>query len=162
MIREGDTVPDFIVPATSHKNVQLRALAGFQIILYFYPKDNTPACTIENQDFAANYRRFRDKNTLVFGVSRDSLDNHERFKEAQALPFELISDENSRLCELFGVLREKEFFGKTIISLSRSTFLINEDGIMIKEWRDIDVRNHVHEVIDFIEAGAGVKSQKTG
>ena len=162
MIQEGSYVPDFIVPATSHKNVQLRALAGFQILLYFYPKDNTPACTIENQDFAANYHRFRSQNTLVFGVSRDSLQTHEKFKEAQALPFELISDENSRLCELFGVLKEKELFGKSILSLCRSTFLISENGELLKEWREVDVRNHVHEVIDFIENGVSAPTKKTG
>jgi len=163
MIQEGDYVPDFIVPATSHKNVQLRALRGYQIILYFYPKDATPACTIENQDFAANYPRFRRHNTLIFGVSRDSLARHEAFKDAQALPFELVSDENSRLCEVFGVLREKELFGKPIVSLARSTFLISEEGVLLKEWRDIDVRNHVHEVIDFIESGGNSsKAKKTG
>jgi peroxiredoxin Q/BCP len=162
MIQVGDYLPDFIVPATSHKNVQLRALSGYQILLYFYPKDHTPACTIENQDFAANYQRFRKQNTLVFGISRDSLATHESFKEAQALPFELISDENSNLCNLFGVLREREFFGKNIISLNRSTFLINEEGKLIHEWREVDVRNHVHEVIDFIEGGQQEKSRKTG
>jgi peroxiredoxin Q/BCP len=162
MIQVGDYVPDFIVPATSHKNVQLRALRGYQVLFYFYPKDNTPACTIENQDFAANYTRFRNQNTLVFGISRDTLQTHEPFKEAQALPFELIADVDSGLCELFGVLREKEFFGKTIISLNRSSFLIDEEGRLIHEWREVDVRNHVHEVIDFIESGNQSKGQKTG
>lgn len=161
MIQVGDFIPDFIVPATSHKNVQLKALKGFQILLYFYPKDNTPACTIENQDFAANYSRFRRQNTLAFGVSRDSLASHESFKEAQALPFELISDENGRLCELFDVLREKELFGKPIISLCRSTFLISEHGQLIKEWRQVDVRNHVHDVIDYIESEQTAQ-KKTG
>jgi len=162
MVQVGSFVPDFIVPATSHKNVQLRALTGFQILLYFYPKDHTPACTIENQDFAANYHRFRAQNTLVFGVSRDSLSTHEKFKEAQALPFELISDENSRLCELFGVLKEKELFGKNIRSLCRSTCLIAENGLLVKEWREVDVRNHVHEVIEYIETGIETNAQKTG
>jgi len=163
MVRIGESVPDFIVPATSHKNIQLRALRGYQILIYFYPKDFTPACTIENQDFAANHPRFRRQNTLVFGCSRDSLEKHENFKEAQALPFELISDEYSRLCQLFGVLRQKELFGKPIISLSRSSFLIDKDGMLIKEWRDVDVRNHVHEVIDFLESGGGqLNNQQTG
>lgn len=163
MVKVGQKIPDFIVPATSHKNVQLKALKGYKVILYFYPKDNTPACTIENQDFAANYPRFRQQNTLVFGVSRDSLISHETFKEAQALPFELISDEHCELCELFDVLHEKEFFGKNITSLRRSTFLIDEEGILIKEWRGIHVRNHVHEVIDFIEMSANdTFNQRTG
>lgn len=162
MIQVGDSVPDFIVPATSHKNVQLKALQGHKVLLYFYPKDNTPACTIENQDFAANYQRFRQQNTLVFGVSRDSLDVHESFKEAQALPFELIADIDGRLCELFGVLREKSLFGKQIISLCRSSFLLDEQGRLIREWRDVDVRNHVHEVIDTLERAKQSNSQKTG
>ncbi|EAR08246.1 peroxiredoxin [Reinekea blandensis] len=162
MIQVGDSVPDFIVPATSHKNVQLRALQGHKILLYFYPKDHTPACTIENQDFAANYQRFRRQNTLVFGVSRDSLEDHESFKEAQALPFELISDEDGRLCELFGVLREKLLFGKPITSLCRSSFLLDERGHLIREWRNVEVRNHVHDVIDILESGEAADSQKTG
>lgn len=162
MIQVGDSVPDFIVPATSHKNVQLRALQGHKILLYFYPKDNTPACTIENQDFAANYQRFRSRNTLIFGVSRDSLSTHEAFKEAQALPFELIADEDGRLCQLFGVLRQKTLFGKQITSLCRSTFLLDEQGSLIREWRDVDVRDHVHEVIDILESTEADTTQKTG
>ena len=162
MIQIGERVPDFIVPATSNKNVQLRTLSGFQILLYFYPKDSTPACTIENQDFAANYERFRKCNTLVFGISRDPLDSHEKFKEAQALPFELISDVSQQLCRLFAVLREKELFGKTIVSLSRSTFLIDSKGFLRKEWRDVDVRNHVHDVIDYIENQNKKAQQRTG
>ena len=116
-LKEGDKAPNFEGIDQNGQEVKLSDFIGKKVILYFYPKDNTPACTIENQDFAANYQRFRAKNTLVFGISRDSLENHERFKDAQALPFELISDEDSRLCELFGVLREKEFFGKTIIRI---------------------------------------------
>lgn len=161
MIQVGQPVPDFIVPATNNKNVQLQALRGYRILLYFYPKDHTPACTIENQDFAANYQRIRDTNTLVFGVSRDTLEVHEKFKEAQALPFELVADVNSQLCELFGVLQEKDFFGKQILSLIRSTFLINEEGVLIKEWRKVDVRRHVHDVIDYLENHYG-DQKRTG
>lgn len=163
MVQVGQKIPDFIVPATSHKNVQFKALKGYKVVLYFYPKDATPACTIENQDFAANYPRFRQQNTLVFGISRDSLTSHEKFKEAQALPFELISDEHCELCELFDVLHEKEFFGRKITSLRRSTFLIDEEGYLVKEWRHVDVRNHVHEVIDFIESDMrDTMNKKTG
>lgn len=150
MLREGQTVPDFIVPATSNKNIHLRALRGYRVLLYFYPKDNTPGCTIENQDFAANYQAFRSQNILIFGVSRDDLDTHETFKSDQALPFELISDTDGRLCDLFGVLKPKELFGKTILSLSRSTFLVSEDGILEKAWRDISVREHVHSVLKYV------------
>lgn len=158
MAQEGQTIPDFIVPATSHKNIQLRALRGYRVLLYFYPKDNTPGCTIENQDFAANYPRFKAKNILVFGVSRDTLETHEAFKEQQSLPFELISDHDGKLCDLFGVLREKELFGTKILSVSRSTFLINEQGILEKAWRDIEVREHVHKVLAAIEADEGKRT----
>ncbi|MDN3650261.1 peroxiredoxin [Reinekea marina] len=153
MVQEGQPVPDFIVPATSNKNIQLKALRGYKVLLYFYPKDNTPGCTIENQDFAANYPRFKAKNILVFGVSRDSLEKHEAFKDQQSLPFELISDHDGKLCELFNVLREKELFGTKIMSVSRSTFLINEEGVLEQAWRDVEVREHVHKVLESIESG---------
>lgn len=158
-IQIGQPVPDFVVPATSHKNVHLRALRGYQVLLYFYPKNHTPACTIETQDFGANYQRFRDRNTLVFGVSRDTLDSHERFKREQSLPFELISDNNEALCRMFGVLREKELFGRRIFSLVRSTFLIDESGYLARAWRDVDARSHVHRILDELERGG---ARKTG
>ncbi len=151
-VEPGLPVPDFVVPATSHKNVHLRALRGYRILLYFYPKNNTPACTIESQDFGANYHRFRQHNILLFGVSRDSLDSHEAFKRAQSLPFELISDSNEALCNLFGVLREKELLGRTITGLVRSTFLIDEHGILARAWIDVDARNHVHRILDELDA----------
>lgn len=143
----GQQVPDFVVPATNHKNVHLRALRGYRVLLYFYPKNHTPACTIENQDFGANYKRLNQQNILVFGVSRDTLDSHERFKREQSLPFELISDSNEALCQLFGVLRQKELFGKTIVSLVRSTFLIDETGRLEQAWRNVDARTHVHKLL---------------
>jgi peroxiredoxin Q/BCP len=151
-INPGQAVPDFVVPATSHKNVHLRALRGYRILMYFYPKNHTPACTIETQDFGANYQRFRNQNIIVFGVSRDTLDSHERFKRAQSLPFELISDSNEALCKLFGVLREKELLGHTITGLVRSTFLIDEQGILSRSWLDVDARSHVHGILDELDA----------
>lgn len=147
----GHQVPDFVVPATNHKNVHLRALRGYRVLLYFYPKNHTPACTIENQDFGANYKRLNSQNILVFGVSRDTLDSHERFKREQSLPFELISDKNEALCQLFGVLRKKELFGKTIISVVRSTFLIDETGRLEQAWRDVDARTHVHKLLQELD-----------
>lgn len=147
----GQQVPDFVVPATNHKNVHLRALRGYRVLLYFYPKNHTPACTIENQDFGANYKRLNSQNILVFGVSRDTLDSHERFKREQSLPFELISDSNEALCRLFGVLRQKELFGKTIVSLVRSTFLVDETGRLEQAWRDVDARTHVHKLLQELD-----------
>lgn len=156
----GQIVPDFVVPATNNKNVHLRALRGYKVLLYFYPKNHTPACTIENQNFGANYQRFRRQNILVFGISRDDLASQEDFKRAQSLPFELISDSNEGLCRLFGVLREKEMFGRQIRSLVRSTFLIDESGQLIRAWRDVDAREHVHRLLD--ELNAGTDSRRTG
>lgn len=156
----GQIVPDFVVPATNNKNVHLRALRGYKVLLYFYPKNHTPACTIENQNFGANYQRFRRQNILVFGVSRDDLDSQEDFKRVQSLPFELISDSNEGLCRLFGVLREKEMFGRQIRSLVRSTFLIDENGLLIRAWRDVDAREHVHRLLD--ELNTGLNSRRTG
>ncbi|AJQ94630.1 peroxiredoxin [Gynuella sunshinyii] len=144
-------VPDFIVPATNNKNVRLSALKGYNVILYFYPKDATPGCTIESQDFAANYNSFRATNTLVFGVSRDSLESHEQFKAAQILPFELISDENQALSALFGVIKPRTLKDQTFMGMIRSTFLIDSDGILRKEWRDISVKEHVHEVLAYCQ-----------
>ncbi|WP_108124816.1 peroxiredoxin [Saccharospirillum mangrovi] len=156
----GHVVPDFVVPATNNKNVHLRALRGYKVLLYFYPKNHTPACTIETQNFGANYQRFRRQGILVFGVSRDDLESQEEFKRAQSLPFELISDSNEALCRMFGVLREKEMFGRQIHSLVRSTFLIDEDGQLIRAWRDVDAREHVHRLLD--ELNTGQDSRRTG
>ncbi|MHA7879186.1 MAG: peroxiredoxin [Saccharospirillum sp.] len=158
----GQPVPDFVVPATNHKNVHLRALRGYRVLLYFYPKNHTPACTIQNQDFAANYARLNRRNILVFGVSRDTLDSHERFKREQSLPFELISDSNEALCQLFGVLRQKELFGKTIVSLVRSTFLIDAQGCLEQAWRDVDARTHVHRLLTELDATGSQSLQGGG
>ena len=160
MLEVGQIVPDFVVPATNNKNVHLRALRGYKVLLYFYPKNHTPACTIETQNFGANYQRFRSQGILVFGVSRDDLASHEQFKRDQSLPFELISDSNEALCRMFGVLREKEMFGRRIHSLVRSTFLIDEDGQLIRAWRDVDAREHVHRLLDKLNASQG--SLRTG
>lgn len=151
MIHLGDAIPDFVAAATNFKNVRLNTLRGYQVLLYFYPKDASPACTIENQNFAANYAHFKQHNTLVFGVNRDSLESHERFKAAQSLPFELISDGDGQLCTIFGVLKEKQFFGKPILSINRSSFLIDDQGKLLQEWRDVDIKDHVHDVLNFLD-----------
>lgn len=148
----GQPVPDFVVPATGHKNVHLRALRGYRVLLYFYPRNNTPACTIETQDFGANYHRFRQQNIILFGVSRDNLDSHEAFKRAQSLPFELISDSNEALCTLFGVLKQKTLLGRTVTGVVRSTFLIDEQGVLASAWIDVDARNHVHHILEQLDA----------
>lgn len=149
-------VPNFIAQATSKKDILLEGLKGWRIVLYFYPKDNTPGCTTESQDFRDYYEDLLKLKTLVFGISKDSLKSHEEFKEEQKLPFELISDADGKLCELFDVIRPQNMYGKQVMSLERSTFLIDENGILKKEWRKVRVNGHADEVVETIEELAGV------
>lgn len=155
-------VPDFVAVATSNERIRLSQKQSHRVLLFFYPKNNTPSCVIENQDFAANHQRFMQLNTQIYGISRDSLESHEKFKQSLNLPFNLISDSNEALCRLFDVLNPQEKFGQIIYSLSRSSFLINEKGILIYEWRDTPVKEHVHEVLtvlDYLESGALSKAE---
>ena len=116
-------------------------------MLYFYPKDNTPGCTNESKDFRDLHRRFRRRNTRVFGISRDSLKSHENFKAKQELPFELISDPDEELCRLFDVIKEKNMYGRKVMGIERSTFLIDEKGVLRQEWRKVKVKGHAEEVL---------------
>ncbi|PCJ46084.1 MAG: peroxiredoxin [Moraxellaceae bacterium] len=144
-------VPDFTAQATSQKDIRLSALRGWKTVLYFYPKDNTPGCTIESQDFRDSYEDFKAAKTCIFGISKDLLKSHEAFKEEQNLPFELISDTDGRLCELFDVIRDQYMHGHQVTSMERSTFLIDENGVLIQEWRKVRVNGHVDEVLEAIQ-----------
>ncbi|OUS29296.1 peroxiredoxin [Gammaproteobacteria bacterium 45_16_T64] len=141
-------VPNFVAQATSQKDILLTALKGWKAVFYFYPKDNTPGCTIEAQDFRDAYKDFKASKTCVFGVSKDLLKSHESFKEGQQLPFELISDTDGKLCKLFDVIRAHSMHGHQVTSMERSTFLIDENGVLIKEWRKVRVNGHVEEVLE--------------
>lgn len=143
----GDKVPDFHLPATSNKDVVLSALKGWNIVLYFYPKDSTPGCTLEGQQFRDMIDDFKAEKTLILGVSRDSLKSHENFKEKQCFPFELISDENEELCKLFDVIKMKNMYGKQVLGIERSTFLIDKTGVLRKEWRKVKVEGHAEAVL---------------
>jgi peroxiredoxin Q/BCP len=143
----GKKVPNFELPATGEQTIKLSALKGQKIVLYFYPKDSTPGCTQEGQDFRDQYAKFKRAGTVVFGVSRDSIKSHEKFKEKQQFNFELLSDENEELCRLFDVIKEKNMYGKKVMGIERSTFLIDEKGILQKEWRKVKVAGHVEEVL---------------
>ena len=147
----GEKAPAFDLPATGGKTVGLSALAGQNVVLYFYPKDSTPGCTLESRDFRDRLREFRARNTAVFGVSRDSPASHERFREKQALNFDLISDADERLCGLFDVVRMKNMFGKKVRGIERSTFLIDANGILRKEWRKVKIAGHVEEVLEAVK-----------
>lgn len=140
-------VADFQIQATSGQQVALNALKGQQVVLYFYPKDSTPGCTTEGQNFRDLHNEFAATNTLVFGVSRDSLKSHENFKGKQAFPFELLSDADEQLCQLFEVIKPKKLYGKEYIGIERSTFLIDKDGVLRQEWRGVKVPGHVDAVL---------------
>lgn len=145
-------VADFSAAATSGQQINLSTLQGQQVVIYFYPKDSTPGCTTEGQGFRDQYPAFQAANTLVFGVSRDGLKSHENFKCKQAFPFELISDKDEALCQLFDVIKLKKLYGKEYMGIDRSTFLIDANGVLRKEWRGVKVPGHVDEVLASAQA----------
>ena len=145
-------VADFQAQATSGQQVQLSALRGRQVVLYFYPKDSTPGCTTEGQNFRDRHAEFAAADTLIFGVSRDGLKSHENFKCKQEFPFELISDADEQLCRLFEVIKPKKLYGKEYLGIDRSTFLIDAQGVLRREWRGVKVPGHVDEVLAAAQA----------
>ncbi len=152
VVELNSEVPDFEVPATSEQTIKLANLKGSNIVIYFYPKDSTPGCTLEGQNFRDNYAQFSKTNTVIFGVSRDSLKSHENFKAKQAFPFELISDKEEQLCTLFDVIKLKNMYGKQVRGIERSTFLIDAAGVLRQEWRKVKVDGHVEEVLTAAQA----------
>lgn len=151
-VKIGKAVPDFKLPATGDQTIRLSDFKGQNVVLYFYPKDSTPGCTLEGQNFRDNMRKFSNKNTVIFGVSRDSLKSHEKFREKQCFPFDLLSDEDEKLCQLFDVMKEKNMYGKKVMGIERSTFLIDAEGILREEWRKVKVDGHVDEVLAAVKA----------
>ena len=145
-------VKDFKANATGDQTVRLKDLRGQNVVLYFYPKDSTPGCTQEGQDFRDLHAKFRRQKTVIFGVSRDSLKSHEKFKEKQQFPFELISDPDEALCRQFDVIKEKKLYGRTFMGVERSTFLIDEDGKLRAEWRKVKVKGHAEEVLETVKS----------
>ncbi len=148
----NEMVPDFEAEMTGNQMIKLSDCQGKNVVLYFYPKDNTPGCTLESQDFRDNFEKFTALNTLIFGVSRDSLSSHDSFKCGQNLPFELIADGNETLCQLFDVLKPKNVYGKEVIGVERSTFLIDAKGVLIHEWRKVKVDGHCMEILEKLES----------
>jgi peroxiredoxin Q/BCP len=147
----GKKVPDFSLPATGAQTVTLSEYQGKNVVLYFYPKDSTPGCTTEGQNFRDRMTTFRRRNTVVLGISRDSLKSHENFKAKQQFPFELLSDTDETVCQLFDVIREKNMYGRKVMGIERSTFLIDDRGILRREWRKVRVKGHVDEVLEAIK-----------
>ena len=143
----GNPVPDFEADSTGDIKFKLSDYQEKKIIIYFYPKDNTPGCTQEGKDFRDNIEQFNTFNTVVFGVSRDSVKVHQGFKAKQEFPFELLSDKEEKLCQLFDVIKMKNMYGKQVRGIERSTFLIDEQGILIYQWRKVKVKVHIEEVL---------------
>lgn len=138
--------------ATSDLNVSIPDTQGRNIVLYFYPKDATPGCTTEGQDFRDNHKAFIDANSVVYGVSKDDMKKHEKFKAKQAFPFELITDEDGKLCEAFNVWQLKKFMGREYMGIVRSTFIISPDGDVLKSWNKVRVKGHVNEVLEAVQS----------
>ncbi len=148
----GEPVPDIEMQATDGQTIRFSDLLGKHIVLYFYPKDSTPGCTTEGQDFRDNYEEFRNLNAEILGVSRDSVQSHENFRHKYSFPFDLISDSDGTLCAIFGVIREKTLYGKKHMGIERSTFIIDRNGILRQEFRGVKVDGHVARMLETIRS----------
>jgi len=147
----GKSVKDFSLPSTGGGTFRLGAFRGRKLVLYFYPKDNTPGCTTEAMQFRDQYHEFIKANCEICGVSRDSLKSHENFKAKLKLPYELLSDADEKACAQFGVIKLKNLYGKKVRGIERSTFVIGPDGVLAREWRGVKVPGHAQEVLDFVK-----------
>jgi len=147
----GNKVPDFKLPATGGQDISLSDFKGKNVVVYFYPKDSTSGCTTEGQNFRDAINTFRRRKTVILGISRDSLKSHENFKEKQAFPFELLSDLDEKVCNLFDVIKEKNMYGRKVMGIERSTFLIDDKGVLRREWRKVKVPGHVDEVLEAVK-----------
>jgi len=144
-------VPALKLPATGDQTIDLKSLRGSNVVLYFYPRDSTPGCTTEGQDFAANHGKFKRLNTVILGVSRDSIASHEKFRAKYDFPFDLLSDSEEKACAIFDVIKEKNMYGRKVMGIERSTFLIDEKGKLRQEWRKVKVKGHVDEVLAAVQ-----------
>lgn len=147
-VEVGQTLPALQLPATGDQTIDLADLRGRNVVLYFYPKDSTPGCTTESQDFRDRAAEFDSANTVILGLSRDGLKSHENFKAKHEMPFELLSDKEEVACALFDVIKMKNMYGKQVRGIERSTFLIDAEGVLRREWRKVKVPGHVDEVLD--------------
>lgn len=148
---ELEAAPDFELDATGGKTFRLSAHLGKNLVIYFYPKDDTPGCTDESLQFRDLYSEFNDLDCDIVGISRDGIKSHEKFKEKLSLPFELLSDSTEIVCELYGVIKMKNMYGKQVRGIERSTFLIDKNGILQREWRGVKVPNHARDVLSFVK-----------
>jgi thioredoxin-dependent peroxiredoxin len=149
--RIGDTVKSFSAPATGGQSFELTNLKGKNVVLYFYPKDDTPGCTLEGHDFTKLRGQFDANATVVFGISRDSMESHEKFKAKQCYSVDLISDQDEKICKLFDVIQKKNMYGNISMGIERSTFVIDRNGVLRGEWRKVSVPGHAEEVLNFVK-----------
>jgi peroxiredoxin Q/BCP len=147
----GKPVPDFTLPSTGTSPFKLSSARGKKLVLYFYPKDNTPGCTAEGADFRDRHAAFRRAGCEIYGVSRDSIRSHERFKAKMGFAFELLADEHESACNRFGVMKTKNMYGKQVRGIERSTFVIDGKGVLVREWRGVKVPGHAEEVLNFVK-----------
>jgi len=147
----NQVVPEFELPSTGGKTFKLSDFLGKTVVIYFYPKDSTPGCTTQGQQFRDAYAEFQATNTEIFGISRDSLKSHENFKTKFSFPFDLLSDSGELACGLFNVMKMKNMYGKQVRGIERSAFVINTKGILVKEWRGVKADGHANEVLNFIK-----------
>lgn len=141
-----------MLPSTGDKDFHLSDQSGKNVIIYFYPKDDTPGCTTEGMNFRDNWDAFVEKNCVIVGISRDSINSHEDFKSKMQFPFELLSDSDEKVCNLFNVMKMKNMYGKQVLGIERSTFVIDTSGVLRKEWRGVKVPGHVEEVLEFVKS----------
>ena len=152
MVSIGKKVANFSLPATGEKELSLKDFKGKHLVLYFYPKDNTPGCTLEGQNFRDLHQEFQAANAEILGISRDSVKMHENFKAKQEFSFDLLSDADEKACKIFDVIKEKNMYGRKVLGIERSTFLIDKEGRLAREWRKVRVKGHVDEVLDAAKA----------
>ena len=150
-VHVGKKVPDFKALLDNEETFKLSENKGKNLVFYFYPKDNTPGCTKEGEDFRDNYSVIKKLKTEVIGVSKDSVASHQKFIKKFNFPFNLISDENEKVCNLFNVIKEKNMYGRKYMGIERSTFLIDANGKLVKEWRKVRVKGHVDDVLESIK-----------
>ena len=149
---EASVLPDFELPATGNQRFQLSAFKGHPFVLYFYPRDDTPACTDEGRQFRDLHGKFVNARVPVFGVSRDTIASHEKFKKKMSFPFDLLSDADEKVCGIFRVMKMKNMYGRQVRGIERSTFVIDRQGRIAREWRGVKVPGHAQEVLDFIRS----------
>ena len=151
IVEIGKKISNFKAKSTNENEFNLKDFQDGFIVLYFYPKDNTPGCTQEGIDFSNNYRKFKNLNTEIIGISKDDIKSHENFKKKYKYKFDLISDEDEKICKMFDVIKEKNMYWKKYMGIERSTFIVDKKGKLLKEWRKVKVKGHVEEVLKFIK-----------